>query len=158
MTSRKPLDPTRWQRVQAIFHAALALPAAEREACVKRECGDDVALAEAVRGMLAEDAREDSLLDRGIADVAEAAFRGHSELPGDIGPYRMLRLLGEGGMGAVYLAERTDLRNLVAIKLLRDAWASPARRERFTAEQRTQAQLTHPSIARFVVLGEYSRS
>ncbi len=148
MTAREPMDAARWQRVQVIFHAALALPAAERSACVARECDGDGALADAVHGMLAEDERAGSLLDRGIADVAEAAFRGHAELPGDIGPYRMLRLLGEGGMGAVYLAERTDLRNLVAIKLLRDAWASPARRERFTAEQRTQAQLTHPSIAR----------
>ena len=48
----------------------------------------------------------------------------------------------------VYLAERIDLGSLVAIKLLRDAWLSPARRERFASEQRTLAQLNHPSIAR----------
>jgi eukaryotic-like serine/threonine-protein kinase len=51
-------------------------------------------------------------------------------------------------MGVVYLAERVDLGSLVAIKLLRDAWLSPARRERFASEQRTLAQLNHPSIAR----------
>ena len=51
-------------------------------------------------------------------------------------------------MGVVYLAEREDLGSLVAIKLLRDAWMSPARRERFASEQQTLAQLTHPSIAR----------
>ena len=51
-------------------------------------------------------------------------------------------------MGVVYLAEREDLGNEVAIKILRDAWVSPARRERFRAEQRTLAQLNHPSIAR----------
>ncbi|MGH9678200.1 MAG: serine/threonine-protein kinase, partial [Candidatus Acidiferrum sp.] len=51
-------------------------------------------------------------------------------------------------MGVVYLAEREDLGSLVAIKLLRDAWLSPARRERFASEQRTLAQLNHPSIAR----------
>ena len=51
-------------------------------------------------------------------------------------------------MGVVYLAEREDLGNEVAIKILRDAWVSPARRERFNAEQRTLAQLNHPSIAR----------
>ena len=51
-------------------------------------------------------------------------------------------------MGVVYLAERKDLKNLVAMKLLRDAWLSPARSERFAAEQRTLAQLNHPSIAR----------
>ena len=57
-------------------------------------------------------------------------------------------MLGEGGMGVVYLAEREDLGTLAAIKLLRDAWLSPARRERFASEQRTLAQLNHPSIAR----------
>ena len=51
-------------------------------------------------------------------------------------------------MGVVYLAERDDLGSLAAIKILRDAWLSPARRERFAAEQRTLAQLNHPSIAR----------
>jgi len=51
-------------------------------------------------------------------------------------------------MGVVYLAERDDLGSLAAIKILRDAWLSPARRERFLSEQRTLAQLNHPSIAR----------
>jgi serine/threonine-protein kinase len=51
-------------------------------------------------------------------------------------------------MGVVYLAQREDLGNFAAIKVLRDAWMSPARRERFELEQRTLAQLTHPAIAR----------
>jgi serine/threonine-protein kinase len=62
-------------------------------------------------------------------------------------PVVIREVLGEGGMGVVYLAERDDLGSLAAIKLLRDAWMSPSRRERFLAEQRTLAQLTHPSIA-----------
>ena len=71
-----------------------------------------------------------------------------AELPlADFGPYRITRLLGEGGMGVVYLARRDDLDSVAAIKILRDAWLSPARRERFAAEQRTLAQLPHPSIA-----------
>ncbi len=68
--------------------------------------------------------------------------------PKELGPYRLLRLLGEGGMGVVYLAERADIGSQVAIKILRDAWLSPARRERFASEQSTLAQLNHPSIAR----------
>jgi serine/threonine protein kinase len=51
-------------------------------------------------------------------------------------------------MAVVYLAERADLGSLAAIKVLRDAWMSPARRERFDLEQRTLAQLSHPDIAR----------
>jgi Serine/threonine protein kinase len=65
----------------------------------------------------------------------------------DFGPWRIASVLGEGGMGVVYLAERADLGNKAAIKILRDAWLSPLRRERFAAEQRTLAQLSHPSIA-----------
>jgi serine/threonine protein kinase len=80
--------------------------------------------------------------------MQEASF---DEIPAslrEIGHYRIERLLGEGGMGVVYLAHREDLGSQVAIKLLRDGWMSPARRERFTSEQRTLAQLNHPSIAR----------
>jgi serine/threonine-protein kinase len=65
----------------------------------------------------------------------------------EIGSYHVLRVLGEGGMGVVYLAQRKDLESMVAIKVLRDAWLSPARRQRFAREQRTLAQLNHPSIA-----------
>ena len=79
----------------------------------------------------------------------------HDLLEGDLGalprtefgPYRLEAVLGEGGMGVVYLAERSDLGSRAAIKILRDAWLSPARRERFTSEQRTLAQLHHPAIA-----------
>jgi eukaryotic-like serine/threonine-protein kinase len=99
--------------------------------------------------MLAEDAHDDSLLDHDVAGVIRDLL---DETPGpeseQFGPYRLLRVLGEGGMGVVYLAERRDIGGLVAIKILRDAWLSPARRERFATEQRTLAQLNHPSIAR----------
>ena len=89
---------------------------------------------------------------RGVADVAQGILGRRGTAPAilaaDLGPYRIVRVLGEGGMGVVYLAERDDLGSLVAIKILRDAWLSPARRERFLSEQRTLAQLNHPSIAR----------
>ena len=86
-----------------------------------------------------------------MAQVAQQMFGGPasaSPAVKEFGPYRILELLGEGGMGVVYLAERDDLGNQVAIKILRDAWLSPARRERFASEQRTLAQLNHPYIAR----------
>ena len=69
-------------------------------------------------------------------------------LRASFGPYRIVELLGEGGMGVVYLAQRPDLGTYAAIKILRDAWLSPSRRERFASEQRTLAQLNHPAIAR----------
>ncbi len=147
MSRPEDADPARWRRAQSLFHAALEQPPERREPFVAEQSGGDLALAETVLAMLREDAAGGSMLDRSVAHAAESVFGSGAPAPREIGVYRILRPLGEGGMGAVYLAERTDLRNLVAIKLLRDAWASPARRERFMAEQRMLAQLRHPNIA-----------
>src|SRR5450432_2173694 len=145
------MDRVRWQRIQNIFHDAADQPEGKRKAFVESTCGDDAELAREVLAMLDQDASGHSLLDRNLADVAHETL-SQSAPPSlilkEIGPYRILRLLGEGGMGVVYLAERSDLGTQVAVKVLRDAWLSPARRERFATEQRTLAQLNHPSIAR----------
>jgi serine/threonine-protein kinase len=100
--------------------------------------------------MLREDERGESLLDDGLAETARGVFEADAdaEAPRRVGRYRILRRLGEGGMGVVYLAEREDLGGLVAVKLLRDSWVSAERRERFAKEQRFLASLEHPSIAR----------
>jgi serine/threonine-protein kinase len=145
------MDSVRWERIQNLFHDAACLPSPEQHSFLIAACGDDTALLAHVQGMLEEDARSSSLLDRGLAQAAHEALGGTAQSFStlkEFGPYRIKEPLGEGGMGVVYLAERRDLGSLVAIKLLRDAWLSPARRERFTAEQRTLAQLNHPSIAR----------
>jgi serine/threonine protein kinase/tetratricopeptide (TPR) repeat protein len=144
------VDARRWERVQALFHAAVAVPEADREVFLAREAGGDEALAEEVRDLLAGDAREAPLLDRGMAAVAADVLEGQSgQIPADrFGPYRLREVLGEGGMGVVYRAERKDLGSVAAIKILRDAALSPSRRERFLNEQRTLAQLQHPAIAR----------
>ena len=101
--------------------------------------------------MLEEDRRANPLLDSSLDETARAVL-DFGPLPSlvqrEIGPYRLLRFLGEGGMGLVYLAERTDIGGQVAIKLLCDAWLSPMRRQRFRIEQLTLAQLNHPGIAR----------
>ncbi|HEY3933890.1 MAG TPA: serine/threonine-protein kinase [Gemmatimonadales bacterium] len=142
------MDAARWEQIQALFHRALERPAADRPAFLDVESGGDGSLADEVAALLREDARSDSLLDRGVGDVANAVIGGRGgDPPANVGPYRIIRLLGEGGMGVVYLARRDDLDSLAAIKLLRDAWLSPARRERFASEQRTLAQLHHPAIA-----------
>ena len=151
----RPLDPSRWERVQSLFHAAADLGATERAEFLRAECGGDEALRDDVMAMLHEDAASQSVLDLDRAQTAAQAL--HLTLPGlaskRFGPYRIVRLLGEGGSGVVHLAERDDLRNKVAIKFLRDAALSPARRERFATEQRTLAKLNHPSIARLYDAG-----
>src|SRR5262249_43048986 len=137
------VDAARWARVQSLFHAAVDLPAAEQRAYLECECGDDPSLVGDAVALLAGDARDDSLLDRGVGAAADSVLgsTGEHGVPGQhLGPYRLTRMLGEGGMGVVYHAERDDLGTVAAIKILRDAWLSPARRERFASEQRTLAQ------------------
>src|SRR5271167_4119495 len=145
------MDSTRWQRVQSLFHEAADMPAPQQRVFLETQCGGDGALVSEVLILLEEDARGGSLLDGDVAEVASQILNGSpaASLPfKEFGPYRIKQALGEGGMGVVYLAEREDLGNEVAVKILRDAWLSPARRARFAAEQRTLAQLNHPSIAR----------
>jgi serine/threonine-protein kinase len=144
------VDAQRWERIQALFHEAADLPREGQRAFVEARCADDPTIAGDVLAMLAEDARGESLLDRPLGEIAGSVLGDPAPDPSlkQIGPYRLLRLLGEGGMGLVYLAERSDLGNRVAIKILRDAWVTPARRERFAIEQRTLAQLNDPFIAR----------
>jgi eukaryotic-like serine/threonine-protein kinase len=145
------MDSARWQKIQALFHQAADVPEAEQRTFLESQCGNDPALVGEVIVLLEEDARGSSMLDGGVAEVAHqilAAPAAVSQPFKEFGPYRIVRAIGEGGMGIVYLAEREDLGSQVAIKILRDAWLSPARRELFSTEQRTLAQLNHPSIAR----------
>lgn len=143
------MESARWQRIQNLFHDAADLPQGEQRPFLQTACGEDGQLMLEVLAMLDQDARGASLLDRELADVAHQTLTEVApQQVRDFGPYRIVKLLGEGGMGVVYLCEREDLGTQVAIKVLRDAWLSPARRERFATEQRMLAQLTHPSIAR----------
>ena len=145
------MDPERWTRLQALFHGALELSELERDAFLAQNSGDDPSLAREAKALLEEDARQDFFLDGGLTALAADVLDRGDALPAEsFGPYRILRALGEGGMGVVYLAKRDDLDAVAAIKILRDAWLSPLRRERFASEQRLLAQLSHPFIARLL--------
>ena len=147
------MDSARWERIQAVFHEAVALPPAERHRYVAAAAGGDTELADEVLAALDEDARGLTLLDGGIGRVAGPILDGARAAVEQIGPYRLVQVIGEGGMGTVFKAERVDLGTSAAIKILRDAWLSPSRRRRFSAEQRTLAALNHPGIARLFDAG-----
>ncbi len=145
------MDAARWERVQQLFHEALARTAAERTEFLASHCEGDDGLRAAVDALLADDSAGLPLLDEGIPALAQAVLeddRQQSAVNSTIGPYRLVSVVGEGGMGVVYRARRDDLGSSVAIKLLRHGWMSPARRQRFAVEQRILAQLNHPAIAR----------
>lgn len=156
MTERRArqTDADRWERVQTLFHATADLSSSDRDAILANECANDPELEAEVRALIEADSEGSSLLDRSMADVAHRLLDTTVPLsPDAFAPYRLGRLIGEGGMGVVYLAERDDLGAQVAIKILRDGWLSPARRLRFASEQRALAQLNHPSIARLYDAG-----
>lgn len=139
-----------WQRIQEIFFEALEVPEDERGACVQQRCAGDRAMERSVLAMLEYDGEEDPIIDYGLPAIAldflEASRPQFESM--HFGPYRLLDVLGEGGMGVVYLAEHTRNGHLVAIKVLLDARLSPVRRERFAGEQRILATLDHKNIAR----------
>jgi len=146
------MNSDRWKQVQAVFHQAVELPPSERQSFVEHACGDDEAAKAEVLAMLEQDSEgseESMIVDRGLPGIAVQILGAAREsiAEEDFGPYRIKKLLGEGGMGVVYLAEHKDNGRLVAIKILLDARWSPARRERFDAEQKLLAKLNHPSIA-----------
>ena len=137
----------RWDQIESLFHQAADLPRDHQRAFLDQV--EDESVRAEVDAMLEEDSRGTSLLDRDLGQVAHSLL-GDASLTAlkQFGKYTICRPLGEGGMGVVYLATRDDLGNQVAIKILRDSWSSPARRERFVREQKTLAALNHPSIAR----------
>ena len=142
------LSADQWQRLQSLFHAAVGRPRAEWRSFLESETANDEKIIDRVMAMLEADAADSTVLGRTASTLANELLDSSSSAIGRrVGPYRITGLLGEGGMGVVYRAERDDLGTQAAVKVLRDAWVSPGRRERFALEQRTLAQLNHPAIA-----------
>jgi serine/threonine-protein kinase len=147
----------RFHRVDALFGAALEVATPERSAFLDSACAGDAGLRAEVEELLsAHDASSDFLSDPAAEFAAPffAAAQPNAEAPpfvGSIGPFRIVREIGHGGMGTVYLAERSDgqLEQRVALKLIRHA-ASRALVQRFLDERRILAMLQHPRIAHLV--------
>jgi serine/threonine protein kinase len=147
-------NPGTWAQVQAIFHEALERPAEARDLFLAEACLGDASLEAEVRSLLAS--HEDDGMIALLDDDASAATPRLFGLEHDqIGPYRILRPLGQGGMGMVFLAAREehDVTQTVALKLLRLDFVDPALVERFRAERRILARLEHPGIARLITAG-----
>jgi hypothetical protein len=143
-------------RIATVFRAALDLEPEAREPFLAEQCADDAYLAAEVRALLATVDTEPSPLDRDPAGRLGLVAGAPATPPPRVGPFRLLRLLGRGGMGEVWLAERVDGGFLQQVAL---KWVDPARLGtdglvRFSRERELLARVDHPSIARVVDGGE----
>ena len=149
------MDSQRWQRFKEIFQAALDLPRPERAAYVLKVCGEDEELRSDVLSLLESEEQADEFLQEPAAGYVPGAIldkvASEDHVGQRIGPYLIVREIGEGGMGVVYLAERVDeFRQKVALKLLRRDIASRAVISRFRHERQILAGLDHPNLARLL--------
>lgn len=142
-------DAERWGEVDRIFEAVLDRSPGERTVFLRAFCAGDPALYREVERLLAADAWESVFLDR-PADEVSGLMAGEREEQQRLGPYRLLRAIGCGGMGTVFLAMRDDeqYERLVAVKILRSGLEDTDLRRRFLAERQILARLEHPNIAR----------
>ncbi|NNE42916.1 MAG: serine/threonine protein kinase, partial [Gemmatimonadetes bacterium] len=145
------MDSKRWERVREVFERALEVPTEERSAFLSRECPEEPDIQEEVESLLHADEDPEEILSGVAADSFDVL--DPSGRPGTrIGPWRIVRELGVGGMGIVCLAERADgqFDQRAAIKLVRPGRDSASILARFHAERQILAQLDHPNIARLL--------
>jgi Tol biopolymer transport system component/tRNA A-37 threonylcarbamoyl transferase component Bud32 len=148
--------PDRWSRVEALFYEALERDPDTRAAFLERSCAGDEELRREVEDLLTH---TDVTLGQ-LRQPVDAAVLQFSPAGRQIGPFRLVRMLGEGGMGTVYLAERADeeYRQQVAIKLMRaDMGRNSEMLRRFRTERQILADLNHPYIARLLHGGTTSQ-
>ncbi len=147
------------QRLESLFAVAVELTSEARRAFLDAECGANSALRSEIESLLAADERVGGLFEKPALEAlgdAQPEVQGEWQLdPGPeqrIGSYRTIRRIGAGGMGAVYLAARSDdqFRQLVAVKVIRRGMDHEAIIRRFRHERQILAGLNHPNIARLL--------
>src|SRR5450432_2270416 len=132
--------PEHWDKIKEIVGAAFDRPPSQRAAFLDAACSNDAAIRAEVESLLSGGLSQAAL----IAQLLEVPAESQS-----IGPYRLIRKLGEGGMGQVWLAEQTSpVNRLVALKLVRGGVVHSVLLQRFQAERQALAIMEHPAIAK----------
>ncbi len=151
------MEPERFEQIASLYEQASELSPAERESFVAQASLGDAELRLELESLLGQDVSEDSVLER----VAEQAGLLVSispsgvarSFPSTIGKYRILELVGEGGMGLVYQAEQSQPQRIVALKVLKAAMMGPESFLRFERESLVLGRLQHLGIARIYEAG-----
>jgi serine/threonine protein kinase len=152
------MTPERWRQVENLYYAALELQPEARPSFLDRACASDAALRKELESLLAFHDRKETFIESPAVDVAArllAETESHS-VGRALGPYRIVKLLGSGGMGEVYLARDSRLDRDVALKLLPSHLTLlPDRLIRFKREARAASALNHPNIVTIYEIGEF---
>lgn len=161
------MTPERWQELKVLFSSAVEKAPADRKAFLDRACAGDASLRDEVENLLASHETPGGLIDSVQEEIGSLLTESSTqpvdrEVPSEggepaaarrrIGPYEVLEEIGHGGMGAVYLAVRTDeeFHRKVAIKLIRAGMESAFIVRRFRQERQILAGLIHPNIATLI--------
>ena len=154
------MTPQRYERLRELFLSVCDLPAEQQAAALDEHCADDPSMKNDILALLAMDAKEKGLLesptltDQIQQQLAEAlATQTETPMPKTIGDYRIVRKLGDGGMGTVYEAQQDRPRRTVALKIIRFGLASEKMLKRFEHEAHVLGLLQHPGIAQIYEAG-----
>jgi predicted Ser/Thr protein kinase len=139
------MTPERWQQVVQAFESALELKTEERSVFLVKLSSDDPALRSEVEALLAQDALQ--------AQTPPSPIVGATLVGKHIGSYKIVRPIGEGGMGVVFEAEQEHPRRAVALKVIKPGFANAEMLRRFERESQVLARLQHPGIAQIYEAG-----
>ncbi|HSS22063.1 MAG TPA: serine/threonine-protein kinase [Pyrinomonadaceae bacterium] len=151
------MTPEQWQKVERVLQGALDLPAPERSSFLNTTCSDDEQLLHEATALLeAHDQAGEFMEEPAITQDAQVLLGDIApQLGREIGPFKIIRPLGAGGMSEVFLAQDTRLDRLVALKILPDYFAADDERlRRFQREARAASALNHPNILTIYDIGE----
>ena len=150
-----------WDNLKQIFHSVVALPPRERPAYLDKACEGDLSLRAAVESLIKSHEDTTNFVDAPAYHAAAEMLADNREFKSGhtIAHYQIRSVLGEGGMGKVYLAHDTKLDRKVALKILPlELAANQESMRRFTQEAKTAAALHHPNIAQIFEIGEHDNT
>ena len=150
------MNPEQWEKVSEIFHAASALDPDERPAFLDRECNGNEEIRLEVESLIAADRAAAGFISEPAVNLAFSPEEAPSLSGAFLGHYRIIKSIGSGGMGEVYLATDTRLARSVAIKRLPFPYSrDPNLVQRFRNEAKAAATLNHPNVATVYSVEEF---